>query len=377
MDFNGDLEEEAHFGDVVLSLAEYVADAESEIARRERAMEYLSLEDLGRFLVGNDVRTAMRERFGTLRKCARTNQDFFDMVVLPYTADVQARAQQLSAAGVPSNGFVLSSPHHMSKARSTLHQIVREWSEEGRTERERCFAPILREVENRIGKGGKIAVPGCGLGRLVVELASRGYRAQGSEFSYQMLITGDCIMNRLLASNQSVIYPWIDQSSNVREFSEHVRGVSFPDIPCVQLLSNTPRDFLSICAGDFEEIYSRQENKSQWDALVCCFFLDTASNICDYLRVAKHMLKPKGALISFGPLQWHFQPEHGGPSKSETDGRFFRSLELSLEEVIMTMKSFGFDIVHRERVNDCRYAGNSKSMVKTIYDCEFIVAILN
>jgi len=374
MDFGDDVEEARHFGDVVLSLSEYVADAGSEIHRRENALRTLLPLEVSRFAANEEV----NQRMMKLRECAKANQEFFDFVTLPYEDNVRVRAKELQqVAGANVAGFVLSGPAHMSKARSTLHQIVREWSDEGRAEREKCFEPILREMTKYCPKGSRVAVPGCGLGRLVVEIASHGYVAQGSEFSYQMLLTGDAIMNRLLKKSERTIYPWIDQNSNVRSFQSQTRAVQFPDVPCVELLSGSDglRENLSICAGDFEEIYSREENLLYWDAVVFSFFLDTASNVISYLKVVHDMLRPGGVFISFGPLLWHFQPEHGGPKRTETDARFFRSLEVSLEDIRRGLSSFNFTIVHEETVKDCSYASNKESMMRTVFDCQLIVAI--
>ena len=43
-----------------------------------------------------------------------------------------------------------TSASHHSKVVSTLHQLVRDWSEEGKAERDRCYNPILEELEKRI-----------------------------------------------------------------------------------------------------------------------------------------------------------------------------------------------------------------------------------
>ena len=39
---------------------------------------------------------------------------------------------------------------------------------------------------------------------------------------------------------------------------------------------------MSMVAGEFVEIYSKQENK--WDCVVTCFFLDTAHNIIECIE---------------------------------------------------------------------------------------------
>ena len=63
------------------------------------------------------------------------------------------------------------------KVRSTLRSFVRDWSDSGKEEREACYTPILEVLgrefpEDRGGK--KVLIPGCGLGRLAMEVAAMG-----------------------------------------------------------------------------------------------------------------------------------------------------------------------------------------------------------
>lgn len=70
------------------------------------------------------------------------------------------------------------------KVRSTLRSFVRDWSVEGAPERKACYDPCLEALERHFpavtGTGGrdrgevKVLVPGCGLGRLAMEIAARG-----------------------------------------------------------------------------------------------------------------------------------------------------------------------------------------------------------
>jgi carnosine N-methyltransferase len=65
------------------------------------------------------------------------------------------------------------------KVRSTLRSFVRDWSEAGAHEREACYTPCLEALERRFlirgERGGrKVLIPGCGLGRLAMEVAARG-----------------------------------------------------------------------------------------------------------------------------------------------------------------------------------------------------------
>lgn len=63
------------------------------------------------------------------------------------------------------------------KVRSTLRSMVRDWAKEGAKEREACYDPIIKVLESTFpDKRGekKVLVPGCGLGRLAMEIASKG-----------------------------------------------------------------------------------------------------------------------------------------------------------------------------------------------------------
>lgn len=65
------------------------------------------------------------------------------------------------------------------RIRSTLRQFVRDWSVEGAVEREACYTPCLKALEEiwpnkEERKGIKVLVPGAGLGRLALEIARKG-----------------------------------------------------------------------------------------------------------------------------------------------------------------------------------------------------------
>lgn len=68
-------------------------------------------------------------------------------------------------------------PADLGRVRESLKHFVRDWSEEGATERARIFAPILdflKEVDSRSRADLKVLVPGCGLGRLAWEISQLG-----------------------------------------------------------------------------------------------------------------------------------------------------------------------------------------------------------
>ena len=99
------------------------------------------------------------------------------------------------------------------KVRSTLRSLVRDWSSEGAAERSKCYTPCLEALEKYFpqpststeGAGDEIVrprnevrvlVPGCGLARLAMEVAAKGFRCEGNEFSVYMLLASNFILNQ-------------------------------------------------------------------------------------------------------------------------------------------------------------------------------------
>jgi hypothetical protein len=70
---------------------------------------------------------------------------------------------------------------------------------------------------------------------------------------------------------------------------------------------------------------------------VTCFFIDTANNILEYVRLLNYLLKPGGSWINFGPLLYHY---------SEMDHEL--SVELSYEELRATFEPLGFKLVKEQ-----------------------------
>jgi carnosine N-methyltransferase len=115
-----------------------------------------------------------------------------------------------------------------------------------------------------------ILVPGCGLGRLVWEFCHRGYVCQGNECSMFMLIASQFIINSSETGGQHALHPFLATLTNVRDAEDMLREVRIPDV----LPSDLPAaNLMSMCAGDFVEVYSKAENKAAFDVVVTCFFI--------------------------------------------------------------------------------------------------------
>ncbi|CAG5130949.1 unnamed protein product [Candidula unifasciata] len=247
----------------------------------------------------------------------------------------------------------------MDKVSTTLRQIVRDWSEDGRAEREACYQPVMHAVltSSRKPADVKILVPGAGLGRLVFEFARLGYSCQGNDWSLHMLLVSNFILNRCQERNSMVIYPWVHQYANNLATKDQTRRVMFPDISPHQI--GPDADF-SMVAGDFAKIYTEPNS---WNAVVTVFFLDTAHNIIEYLETIYNILVPGGYLVNLGPLLYHWS---GFRNKM--------SIELSYEEVRKVMLDIGFEIEKEEMNVRCSYVQNPLSLSQNYYNCIMFVA---
>nr|XP_002129866.1 carnosine N-methyltransferase [Ciona intestinalis] len=259
----------------------------------------------------------------------------------------------------------------LDKVKSTLKQIVRDWSVDGAEERDLCYRPIIEEILKRkppntdestsAATSVSILVPGCGLGRLAWELANRGYFCQGNEFSFYMLFTSHFIINRTQGDtaddyHQYTVHPWIDKRCNNISWKHALKGVQFPDINpgCLSF-----KNRFSIAAGDFLEVYT---DEAAWDCVATCYFIDTAHNIISYIERIYHILKPGGVWVNLGPLLYHF---YGVSNES--------SVELSYEEVVGIVEKVGFQIKKSDWLKG-HYTHNPHSMLRYEYTCAFLVA---
>ncbi|EMS47549.1 hypothetical protein TRIUR3_27033 [Triticum urartu] len=206
-------------------------------------------------------------------------------------------------------------PVDVDKVRCIIRNIVRDWAQEGQIERDECYKPILEEL-NRLfpdrSRPPSCLVPGAGLGRLALEISSLG-----------TVCTQE--------ANEWTIYPWIHNNCNSLSDKDQLRAVSFPDI---HPSSAGITEGFSMCAGDFVEVYNEESQESAWDAVVTCFFLDTAHNIVEYIEIISKILKDGGVWVNMGPLLYHFADAYGPDDDM--------SIELSLEDVKRVAYHYGF-----------------------------------
>ncbi|KAM7208829.1 methyltransferase family [Naviculisporaceae sp. PSN 640] len=319
-----------------------------------------------------------------------TNAELAKAIVrasLPAFTNVQPQPGQEHV--LPPQWAGRSKHSDIDKARSTLRQFYRDWSAEGAVEREACYGPVMRALQEERTKRGssdplQVLVPGAGLGRLVFDLCLNGYQVEGNEISYHQLLASAYILNLCPAAGQHTIHPWIHTFSNHQTRANHLRGYAVPDIHCATELErahqeNRTTGSMAMSAADFLCLYSDPDHKESYDAVATVFFLDTAPNLIRYLETIFWCLRPGGILINNGPLLWHF--ENNAPGSRDADGDTDTSgiadpgnFELTDDEVMALVESIGFQVEKRETGLYAPYIHDPDSMLSTTYRTSFWVA---
>lgn len=355
---NEDAEEAIHHDHVLRAFRAYrLAHIGANNLRRQ---SYYSLSEAHRDLLPNQLAL-----LNTLDHCIVANAEFLeDVATFAKENGVLSLDDADDGGSTPSAAFLADIPkpkiteNEMDKLRSTLRQLHRDWSDEGNEERNKAYLPIIQALEERrdlLKKPLKVLVPGCGLGRLPFDIAQRGFTCQGNEFSMYMLYTASYILNNTSQALQYPIHPFCHSLSNIYTAQGATREIMVPDV-----LPSECRDMdLSMAAGDFLEIY--KDDAGQWDALVTCFFIDTAHNIIEYLESIKRLLKPDGIWINLGPSLWHFEGNTSG------------SIDIPMDEVKRLAGRIGFRIQDEQEV-ELTYTTNPASCMRYTYRASFWTA---
>ncbi|WFD34260.1 carnosine N-methyltransferase [Malassezia cuniculi] len=360
-----DLElERAHFRGVLRAWSDYLQHAISVNSRRRASLA--SLPHAHQQILAETVQisspvsgaSGFRAKLDEIDDRIRRNADVLEQVAQFTRSFVGLLGEddddeQEQAADSPNKS---PAEGDQDRVRTVLRQIARDWSSEGYEERRSAYQPLIDAVDARVSEGGSVLVPGAGLGRLAFEFALKGYRAQGNEFSYYMLLPSHFILNNTSRVREHTIYPYIHSASNWVSTEDMLRPVHFPDVLPTMLSPNA--DF-SMVAGEFVEVYAKDCEHNEWDAVATCFFIDTAKNLLRYLEVINRVLRVGGVWANVGPLLWHF--EHDSDS-----------IELSLEEVMELLPRFGFEIEERRTLERQQYTG-SGGMLAHLYMPEFWV----
>lgn len=351
-----DSEDYRHFAEVCYSLVSYGEDAAGDLGWLEDSlMGVTDPDDRALMLPG------LMDLLPEMRRCAEVNARFLAMLV-------ESDEDACHFAKVPDTHQVLE--RNSMKVRTVLRQFVRDWAEEGKAERDLQYGLLLEALEKHMPlKGSKrrlhVLSPGSGLSRLPFEVAARGYVSQGNEFSYHMLQGSKWVLNETSRAHSHTIYPFLLSMEHRRTSRDQLRAVTIPDVCPSALLScesHNGEPSFSMCAGEFIEVYAGQ--RARWDAVLTCFFIDTAKNIFLYIRTIAEIIRPGGLWANLGPLLYHYAEQPNSIS-----------IELSWEEVKPEIEKYF--VFMEEEAHEAFYTTNIHGLLHTRYRCIFFAARRN
>jgi SAM-dependent methyltransferase len=231
----------------------------------------------------------------------------------------QKQQQQQQQQRNTKNNSIFFDPlenHSYDSATQVMAHLVRDWTTEGLLIRRSIYDWCCHQVDKHTYKSidhvaGKhaatVLVPGAGLGRLAYDIYHLGgYHVEANELSPSMSAAASSLLQRKLTSGS--VHPYVlDIMANEVNSERRYDMVHFPDVT-IQY-HNDDLGSLSYTVGDFVGRNGNRYYHQRWghyDALVTCFFIDTAHNIYEYLDTIKGLLKPMtGVWINVGPVQWH------------------------------------------------------------------------
>lgn len=350
-----DEEERINFYNIIAAFKCYRANSLNHVNRKEAYLNSLPVQH--QTMLAN-----YRDHLQKVRYCIEANYKVIKHIIQDADClfyNESTKSTNISQMHPPATPKVRN--QDIQKVQITLKQIFRDWSVEGQAERDQCYKPIIDEITDFFqDKHGavdnvKILVPGAGLGRLIYEIAYRGYYCEGNEFSLFMLIASNFVLNRCVIENQCTFYPWVHQYVNNLSRSNQIEAITFPDVSPTKF---PPKGTMNMVAGDFLQIY-RDEN--YWDCVATCFFIDCANNIIDFVEIIYNILKPGGIWINLGPLLYHFSdsPEN--------------SIEPTYEDLIVIIRSCGFIVLKNKTDVTTKYSQNPTSMHQSEYKSIYLV----
>jgi SAM-dependent methyltransferase len=339
------------------------------------------------------------ETFNQVDDAIDTNADIADAILetglqsfgLPATPDENDAGQ---------NWHRTATNIDVGKAHSTIRQFYRDWSEEGKREREVCYDPVLAVLDQSLGNdpdrprsGIRVLVPGAGLGRLVFDICAAGYTAEGNEISYHQLLASSWMLNHSRGIRQHALYPFALHFSNLLSRKQQLQKVMIPDAHPASAMALAQKDDgsstfgnMGMSAADFIPLYSQETQKNTFDAVATVFFIDTSPNLIRYIETIRNCLKPGGLWINVGPLLWHFENDdrrYSQNTSSQTAKNEEHALslqndgiaepgnvELTEEEVFHLVQRMGFTIEVRQPPADrpyCGYIQDPDSMLQNLY----------
>jgi len=284
----------------------------------------------------------LKKRSEAVKKAQDANRRFVEMVVedLPDlckgpSADIPPRPV-CQVRELSSGAGTLPASSYGSLASVNLH-LLRDWSMVCDHVNTSTYEPAIAELKEFIAScRGEVLVPGCGLGRLALAIAREGFNVEANDASRLFLTVADYILNRPPVA--ASIFPVAHVFSENWSLEEQYIEIEVPQPLPSQVAGESPGSFIMV-PGDFIKTYSAGcAGHRKFDAIVTCFFIDTATDPCELFRVLDGLLNDGGLWLNVGPLNWRKESR----------------LKLAYEEIVAVWEGMGYEFVSRKKI-DCDY----------------------
>ena len=227
-----------------------------------------------------------------------------------------------------------------------LTHMTREWTDSGASIRIDTHDWIVDELltyQNQLDSStdcqesplSPVLVPGAGLGRLAFDIAFTQSRRADKDVKSQCFypFVVEAVDNSLVMGAAAyqifhyhhsehdeenlTMYPMAnDPFINEEDTERRWKSSSFPKEQVSdhfnllksmkQSSDNFQQPNISYVIGDFVSIYaSPTKHGGVYGSVATCFFIDTATNIYEYIMTIRNLLKTGGLWINLGPVQWH------------------------------------------------------------------------
>jgi carnosine N-methyltransferase len=111
-----------------------------------------------------------------------------------------------------------------------------------------------------------------------------------------MVLASEMVLNQSNKANEYLIQPFIHNSKKYYSSHDRFNIICIPD-ECPNQAN--PKRNISMVFGDFITLY--KDINSYFNAVITCFFLDTAENVIDYIETIYNSLKK----VEFGLTMGH------------------------------------------------------------------------
>lgn len=225
------------------------------------------------------------------------------------------------------NGGVNDESMRETEGYDTAQQVIthtaRDWASGSSPCRDATNGWIIQAIVDNCSGMNKVnvLVPGSGLGRLAydvstcADLLKTGTEVcvEANDSSVTMAFAAQSVLNMVQKQAVSKMHPFVSDPQRNEIFStKRFEMDVFPDEESLvsyrqynSIKNRSPN--LTYTVGDFSSIYSQNSKRRLYNVVATSFFIDTASNIYQYIFIMKHLLqKDKSSIwVNCGPVQWH------------------------------------------------------------------------